>query len=88
MLRQVRDQNLTINTYSDELFKLRLEMRQRHRQVFGTLFGCAMLVGGMVSLGLAQNMGLGWGGISLIGGLLVFGGVVTIFFNRPEKVRD
>ena len=48
LLRQARDRDSAVSTYSDELRQLSLEMHRRQRQLFGTLAGTAVLLAGVI----------------------------------------
>ena len=62
LLRQARDQDSVVPAHSDELRQLRLEMRRRHRQLLGTLAGGAVLLAGVISLGVVSTPGIGKAG--------------------------
>ena len=88
LLRQARDQNSVVLTHSDELRQLRLEMRQRHRQLLGTVAGGVVLLAGVISLGVVLTPGIGQSGSMLGGGMLVIAGLVMLIIHWPRKPRD
>ena len=88
LLRQARDRDFVVRTYSDELRQLRLEMRRRHRQLLGTLAGGAILLAGVISFGVVSTPGIGRSGGMLGGGLLVVAGLVTLITHWPRTPRD
>lgn len=62
LLRQARDQDSVVPTHSDELRQLRLDMDRRHRQLLGTVAGSAVLLAGVISLGVMSTPGIGQSG--------------------------
>jgi ubiquinone biosynthesis protein len=88
LLRQVRDQDSTVPTHLDELRQLRLEMRRRHRQLLGMLAGCAILLTGVISLGVVSTPDIAQSGGMLGGGFLVVTGLVMLIIHWPKKPRD
>ena len=88
LLRQARDQDSVAPVHSEELRQLRLEMRRRHRQLLGTLAGGAVLLAGVVSLGVVSTPGIWQSGGMLGGGLLVVAGLVMLIIHWPRKPRD
>mgnify|MGYP001167817742 CR=1 FL=1 len=87
LLRKTRDQDSVVPTHSEELRQLRLEMHRRHRQLLGMLAGCAVLLAGVISLGVVSTPGIGQSGSMLGGGLLVVAGLVTLVIHWPKNPR-
>ena len=86
LLRQARNPDSIARTRSDELRQLRLEMRRQHRHLLGTLVGFAMLLAGVLSLGVVPTPNIGLSGVSFVtGGLLVIAGLGTLIMNWPRN---
>ena len=85
LLRQARDRDFMVQTHSEELRQLRLEMRRRHRQLLGTLVGCAILLAGVVSFGVVPTPGIGLDKVLVVGGLLVVAGLVLLTIHWPRS---
>jgi ubiquinone biosynthesis protein len=88
LLRQARNQDSVVPAHSKELRQLRLEMRRRHRQLLGTLAGSAVLLAGVISMGVASTPGIWQSGGMLGGGLLVIAGLVMLIIHWPRNPRD
>jgi ubiquinone biosynthesis protein len=85
LLRQVQDQDSAVQTHSDQLRQLRLEMRRRHGQLLGTLIGGAILLAGVVSFSVISTSGIELGTKSVVGGLLAVAGLVMLVIYWPRK---
>ena len=88
LLRQAQNQDSAVPPHSDELRQLRLEMHRRHRQLIGTLAGAAILLAGVISLGIVSTPGVGQSGGMLGGGLLMVAGLVMLIIHWPKNPRD
>jgi ubiquinone biosynthesis protein len=84
LLRQARDRSSMVPTNLEDLQQLRFEMRRRHRQLLGTLAGGAILLAGVISVGVVPTPGIGQSGGTISGGLLVVVGLVMLIIHWPR----
>ena len=86
LMRQAADGDLVLQTHSEELRRLRLEMCRSHRRLQGTLLGCAILLAAVISTGIDHAAIGGTYGGAAISGLLLITGLVLVIRNWSREI--